>query len=127
MFIRKDNIMRRYGLGDVYNRRVPGMYHFYRKELREAYSKDDYERVEYLIQDLPKDIYLALVREGEIETSIDTSRGELHINPDEVIRATMIVLQDNNLLAEWPEGKDLASITSDVLNIVATDIGKNTQ
>lgn len=124
MFNRKDNIMRRYGLGDVYNRRVPGMYHFYREELREAYAKDDSERVEYLIQDLPKDIYLALVREGEIETSIDTSRGELHINPDEVIRATMIVLQDNNLLAEWPEGRDLASITSDVLNIVATDIGR---
>jgi hypothetical protein len=124
MFNRKDTIMRRYGLGDVYNKRVPSMYFFYRDELREAYDKLDYERVEYLIEDLPKDIYLALVREGEIETSIDTSRGELHINPDEVIRATMIVLQDNNLLAGWPEGKDLASITSDVLNIVATDIGK---
>ncbi len=119
--------MRRYGLGDVYNKRTPSMYFFYRTELREAYEKDDSERVEYLIQDLPKDIYLALVREGEIETSIDKSRGELHINPDEIIRATMIVLQDNNLLAEWPEGRDLASITSDVLNIVATDIGKNTQ
>ena len=116
--------MRRYGLGDVYNKRVPGMYHFYREELREAYKKDDVERVEYLIKDLPKDIYLALVREGEIETSIDKSREQLHIDPEEVIRATMIVLQDNNLLAEWPEGRDLASITSAVLNIVATDIGK---
>ena len=116
--------MRRYGLGEDYNKRVPSMYFFYGEELQKAYDKLDYERVEYLIEDLPKDIYLALVREGEIETSIDTSREELHISPDEVIRATMIVLQDNNLLAGWPEGKDLASITSDVLNIVATDIGK---
>jgi hypothetical protein len=119
--------MRRYGLGDVYNKRTPSMYFFYRTELREAYEKDDSERVEYLIQDLPKDIYLALVREGEIETSISWSREQIHINPDEIVRATMIVLQDNNLLAEWPTGTDLASITSDVLNIVATDIGKENQ
>ncbi|MDA7651314.1 hypothetical protein N8602_00010 [bacterium] len=119
--------MRRYGLGDDYNKRVPSMYFFYRKELQEAYSKDDSERVEYLIQDLPKDIYLALVREGEIETSISQAREQIHIAPDEIVRATMIVLQDNNLLAEWPKGEDLASITSAVLDIVATDIGRENQ
>ena len=117
--------MRRYGLGDVYNRRVPGMYHFYREELREAYSNDDVERVEYLIKDLPKDIYLALVREGEIETSVDKSREQLHISPEEVIRATLLVLENEyNLLTEWPNNKEVEFIKKDVLNLIATDIGK---
>jgi len=116
--------MRRYGLGDVYNRRVPGMYHFYREELREAYKKDDVERVEYLIKDLPKDIYLALVREGEIETSVDKAREQIHIDPEEVIRATMLVLERNNLLVEWPIGLDLECIKSDALDIVAATISE---
>lgn len=114
--------MRRYGLGDVYNRRVPGMYHFYREELREAYSKDDVERVEYLIKDLPKDIYLALVRAGEIETSVDKSREELHIKPEEIIRATLLTLENNNLLIQWPNNKDMEYITESILDIVATTI-----
>jgi len=114
--------MRRYGLGDDYNRRVPSMYHFYRKELREAYEKDDTERVEYLIKDLPKDIYLALVRAGEIETSVDKSREELHIKPKEVIRATLIVLESNNLLTQWPNNKDMEYMTESILDIVAKTI-----
>ena len=117
--------MRRYGLGDVYNKRVPGMYHFYREELREAYKKDDVERVEYLIKDLPKDIYLALVREGEIETSVDKAREQLHIDPEEVIRATLLVLENEyNLLTEWPNNEEVEFIKKDVLNLIATDIGK---
>ena len=116
--------MRRYGLGDVYNRRVPGMYHFYREELREAYKKDDVERVEYLIKDLPKDIYLALVRAGEIETSVDKSREELHIKPEEVIRATLLVLESNNLLNQLPDNKDTESMIVSRLDMVATNIGK---
>ena len=114
--------MRRYGLGDVYNKRVPGMYHFYREELREAYSKDDVERVEYLIKDLPKDIYLALVRAGEIETSVDKSREQIHISPEEIIRATLLVLEANNLLKLWPNNKDMEYITANILDIVATTI-----
>lgn len=116
--------MRRYGLGDIYNRRVPGMYHFYRKELQEAYSKDDVERVEYLIQDLPKDIYLALVREGEIETSVDKSREILHLNPEEIIRGTLIALENRDLLIQWPTNKDVECIKTEVLDIVATNIGR---
>jgi len=114
--------MRRYGLGDVYNKRVPSMYFFYRKELREAYEKDDTDRVEYLIKDLPKDIYLALVRAGEIETSVDKSREELHIKPEEVIRATLIVLESNNLLIQWPNNKDTESMIVSILDIVAKTI-----
>ena len=116
--------MRRYGLGDDYNKRVPSMYFFYRKELREAYSKDDSERVEYLIKDLPKDIYLALVREGEIETSVDKAREQLHIDPDEVIRATLLVLESNNLLKLWPCRTDIENMTSNILEIVATKINE---
>lgn len=116
--------MRRYGLGDVYNRRVPGMYHFYREELREAYSKDDVERVEYLIKDLPKDIYLALVRAGEIETSVDKSREEIHLNPEEIIRGTLIALEGRDFLNRWPTNEDVEFIKTEVLDIVATNIGK---
>jgi len=116
--------MRRYGLGDVYNRRVPGMYHFYREELREAYTKDDVERVEYLIKDLPKDIYLALVRAGEIETSVDKAREQIHIDPEEVIRATLLVLEGKSLLNNWPTGTDLECLMSDILDMIAATISE---
>jgi len=116
--------MRRYGLGDVYNKRVPGMYHFYREELRSAYSMDDVKQVEYLIKDLPKDIYLALVRAGEIETSVDKSREELHLNPEEIIRGVLLALERKDLLIQWPTNEDVERIKTEVLDTIATNIGK---
>ena len=110
---------RTYGNGRDYQRRIPSMYAFYSQEIQEAYDNDDYERVNYLISDAPRDIYEALERNGFIEQSVDASR-KLTADPsktefwEQVTRSVILSLQDRHLLKVWPDYKEISYIATEV-------------
>lgn len=57
--------------------RTPSMYSYYEREVEAAYQNDDYERVNYLIGDMPDDIKEALVKNGVLESSVEATRSDL--------------------------------------------------
>jgi len=58
------------------NKRIPSMYSFYEREIKEAITSLNWERYDELVDDLPVDIRDALVRQGVLEESVEQSREE---------------------------------------------------
>ena len=111
--------MRKYGNGNEYQKRTPSMYHYYSREIQQAYDNSDYERAEYLISDAPKDVYQALELNEVIQQSVEASR-TLTADPkdpefwDQVTRSVIISLQDRKLLKVWPNNKEIGYIATEV-------------
>ena len=57
------------------NKRTPGMYAFYEREIRKAIQEENWEEYSRLIDDAPKSIIEALARNEIIEESVEASRG----------------------------------------------------
>ena len=58
------------------SKRIPSMYSFYEREIKEAIISLNWERYDELVDDLPVDIRNALVRQGVLEESVEQSREE---------------------------------------------------
>jgi len=58
------------------SKRIPSMYSFYEREIKEAITSLNWERYDELVDDLPVDIRNALVRQGVLEESVEQSREE---------------------------------------------------
>jgi len=58
------------------SKRIPSMYSFYEREIKEAIMSLNWERYDELVDDLPLDIRDALVRQGVLEESVEQSREE---------------------------------------------------
>jgi len=58
------------------SKRIPSMYSFYEREIKEAITSLNWERYDELVDDLPVDIRDALVRQGVLEESVEQSREE---------------------------------------------------
>jgi len=58
------------------SKRIPSMYSFYEREIKEAITSLNWERYNELVDDLPVDIRNALVRQGVLEESVEQSREE---------------------------------------------------
>jgi len=58
------------------SKRIPSMYSFYEREIKEAITSLNWERYNELVDDLPVDIRDALVRQGVLEESVEQSREE---------------------------------------------------
>jgi len=83
-------------------KRIPGMYHFYFKEITEAIHNEDYDRVDYLVSDAPKEVKKALIRNEVIEGSVEETREDDTL--EEHLRIALIVLNEQGYLADraWP-------------------------
>ena len=85
-------------------KRTPGMYYFYYNEITEAIHNEDYDRVDYLVSDAPKEVKKALIRNEVIEGSVEETREDETL--EEHLRTAIIVLNEQGYLADraWPDG-----------------------
>lgn len=108
-------MIKEYGIGKEYRKRTPSMYAFYHRELLDAQHRDDEKKVEEILADIPKEIYLALERAGVIETSVEASR---ETSNEEIVRATLIVLLEKDLLERWPSNTEIPFIVADAMDLL---------
>jgi hypothetical protein len=108
-------MIKEYGIGKEYRKRTPSMYAFYHRELLDAQHRDDEKKVEEILADLPKEIYLALERAGVIETSVESSR---ETSNEKIVRATLIVLLEKDILKQWPSNTEIPFIVADTLELL---------
>jgi len=115
-------MIKNYGRGEAYTKRTPSMYAFYHRELTNAQCLDDEKAIEKILADVPKDIYLALEKAGVIETSVEKSREV--IRSTEVIKATIIVLNQTGYLADmaWPSNSEQERIVEKVNEIINEEL-----
>ena len=83
-------------------KRTPGMYYFYYNEITKAIHNEDYDRVDYLVSDAPKEVKKALIRNEVIEGSVEETREDETL--EEHLRTAIIVLNEQGYLADraWP-------------------------
>ena len=83
-------------------KRIPGMYYFYFNEITEAIHNNDYDRVDYLVSDAPKEVKRALIRNEVIEGSVEETRQDDTL--EEHLRTAIVVLNEQGYLADraWP-------------------------
>ena len=86
-------------------KRTPGMYHFYQTMIQQAIEDKDWELYGSLIDDAPKDVKKALIRNEIIEESVESSRRDHDDKLEEHLRLAIIVLNEQGYLADraWPE------------------------
>jgi len=96
-------------------KRTPGMYHFYQTMIQQAIEDKDWELYGSLIDDAPKDVKKALIRNEIIEESVESSRSshveyelEEKIRNDTLeqhLRLAISVLNEQGYLADraWPD------------------------
>jgi len=102
-------------------KRTPGMYHFYFNEITEAIHNNDYDRVDYLVSDAPKEVKKALIRNEVIEGSVEETRRDDTL--EEHLRTAIIVLNEQGYLADraWPESYEFEELLEAAKEIERAD------
>jgi len=104
-------------------KRTPGMYHFYFNEITEAIHNNDYDRVDYLVSDAPKEVKKALIRNEVIEESVESSRRDQDDKLEEHLRLAIIVLNEQGYLADraWPDSNEFEELLEAAKEIERAD------
>ena len=104
-------------------KRTPGMYHFYETMITQAIEDKDWELYGSLIDDAPKEVKKALIRNEIIEESVESSRRDQDDKLEEHLRLAIIVLNEQGYLADraWPESYEFEELLEAAKEIERAD------